>query len=196
MTTTTINGLANTMVSPASNDLLDIWNVAAGRLEKITRANLVGATITGGGTIATGGFTLTIPATGTVALKVIDNAFSVAQTINGFQIGGTTNPSLSEIAQGHSHAGLRTMSLAHDGTYTVSNSTLCVLLVYDTTNGTAGIFLLRGGYNLAVLLASNAGMSITVNTASSVNVYHDGTAYRVQNKTGGTISLFIQTFGA
>ena len=81
MTTTTTNGLANTMTSPASNDLLDIWNVAAGRLDKITRANLVGATITGGGTIATGGFTLTVPATGTAALLGTANVFTTTQSI-------------------------------------------------------------------------------------------------------------------
>lgn len=80
MTTTTTNGLANTMTSPASNDLLDIWNVAAGRLDKITRANLVGATITGGGTIALGGFTLTIPASGTIALLGGGNIFTATQT--------------------------------------------------------------------------------------------------------------------
>jgi hypothetical protein len=37
--------------------------------KKITRFNLIGTAISGGGAINTGGFTLTVPATGTAALK-------------------------------------------------------------------------------------------------------------------------------
>lgn len=68
MTDTTINGLAIENTTPTANDLVGLWNVAAGRYEKIKRSNLVGGTITGGGTLALGGYTLTAPGTGTVAL--------------------------------------------------------------------------------------------------------------------------------
>ncbi len=63
----TVDGLAE-LASPAANDEIGIWDVSAGQYLKIRRDTLVGGTVTGGGTIATGGYTLTVPATGTAAL--------------------------------------------------------------------------------------------------------------------------------
>jgi hypothetical protein len=54
--------------TPAAGDFFAIWDLDAGAQKKVSYANLFGATITGGGTIATGGYTLTVPATGTAAL--------------------------------------------------------------------------------------------------------------------------------
>jgi hypothetical protein len=51
---------------------------SAGKLGATLLANLAGI-LTGGGTIATGGFTFTIPATGTAALLAISNVFTAAQ---------------------------------------------------------------------------------------------------------------------
>ena len=70
------------LASPATNDELGIWDVSAGQFKKIQVANLIGATITGGGTIALGGYTLTVPATGTVALLGTANTFTADQTIS------------------------------------------------------------------------------------------------------------------
>ncbi len=63
----TVDGLGE-LTSPAANDEIGIWDVSAGQYLKIRRDTLVGGVITGGGTVATGGFTLTVPATGTAAL--------------------------------------------------------------------------------------------------------------------------------
>jgi len=63
----TVDGLGE-LTSPAANDEIGIWDVSAGQYLKIRRDTLVGGTITGGGTVATGGYTLTVPATGTAAL--------------------------------------------------------------------------------------------------------------------------------
>lgn len=63
--------------SPASTDLVPFWDVAAGAAKKTTRANLIGGLLTGSGTVATGGYTLTVPATGTAAL------LEAAQTLTG-----------------------------------------------------------------------------------------------------------------
>jgi hypothetical protein len=62
MATTTYSGHA-TDNSPASSDLVPFWDVAAGAAKKTTRINFIGGLLTGGGTVATGGFTLTIPKT-------------------------------------------------------------------------------------------------------------------------------------
>lgn len=69
------------LTSPAANDEIGIWDVSAGEYKRIQQSNLVGATITGGGTLATGGYTLTVPATGTAALLGTLNTFVKKQTI-------------------------------------------------------------------------------------------------------------------
>ena len=71
-----------TDTSPTNSDLIPFWDVVAGVAKKTTRANLVGATLTDGGTIVTGGYTLTVPATGTAALLGVANTFTAAQTIS------------------------------------------------------------------------------------------------------------------
>ena len=45
-------------------DLLWVWDASTSTLNKVSRLNLVGATITGGGTINLGGNTITAPASG------------------------------------------------------------------------------------------------------------------------------------
>lgn len=82
MTDTTINGLSSELTSPSANDLIGIWDVAAGQYKKIKRSNLLGAVITGGGTLALGGYTLTVPATGTAALLGTANTFTQNITIS------------------------------------------------------------------------------------------------------------------
>lgn len=74
--TKTINGLTTT-TSAASGDFIPIWRASNGDSRKITKANLLGGVLTGGGTIATGGFTLTVPATGQAALINVAQTFSV-----------------------------------------------------------------------------------------------------------------------
>lgn len=74
--TKTINGLS-AVTSAAAGDFIPVWRAANGDTKKITKANLIGASITGGGTLSTGGFTGVLPATGTLAL------LGVAQTYTG-----------------------------------------------------------------------------------------------------------------
>lgn len=88
--TKTINGLTVT-TSAASGDFIPIWRAANSDTRKITKANLIGAALTGGGTIATGGFTLTVPATGTAALLGTAQTFSALQTFtSGISFGAET----------------------------------------------------------------------------------------------------------
>lgn len=85
MAVETVSALTE-LTSPAANDEIGIWDVSAGEYKKIQQSNLVGATITGGGTVALGGYTLTVPATGTVALRGSANTFTATQTISGVPI--------------------------------------------------------------------------------------------------------------
>lgn len=63
--TKTIHGHA-LVTSALGTDELLIWDVTNSIQRRITKANLIGATITGDGTLATGGFTLTIGANSTI----------------------------------------------------------------------------------------------------------------------------------
>lgn len=72
MANKTINDLTVT-TSAAADDLIPIWRAANSDTRHITKANLIGAALTGGGTIATGGFTLTLGATSTVNGSLVGN---------------------------------------------------------------------------------------------------------------------------
>lgn len=69
------------VTSAAAGDEIALWVVASNVLRRITKANFMGAALTGGGTIVTGGYTLTVPATGTAALRDMANTFTQPQTI-------------------------------------------------------------------------------------------------------------------
>ena len=57
-------------------DLVEIELAASGLSKRITRIDLVGASLSGGGIIDTGGFTATIPANGTVAMLAASQVFT------------------------------------------------------------------------------------------------------------------------
>lgn len=80
MADVTINGLA-AYATPQAGDFIGVWDIALGQYKKVTRTALVGVNITGGGTIDLGGFTLTVPASGTPALLEAQNVFTVTQNI-------------------------------------------------------------------------------------------------------------------
>lgn len=73
--------LATSEVLTAGRTLSFVVNDAARTLTLSGNPTLSGVTITGAGTIATGGFTLTVPATGTAALLGRTNVFSIVQNI-------------------------------------------------------------------------------------------------------------------
>lgn len=70
-----------TKAAPAADDYIPIWDVSGNAAKKALRSALVGAVLTGGGAIATGGYTLTVPATGTVALLDTAQTFTAPQTV-------------------------------------------------------------------------------------------------------------------
>lgn len=69
--------------TPVAADLLEIEDGATGASRKATRAAIVGATITGNGSINTGGYTLTVPTSGAAALRDAPNTFTADQTFSG-----------------------------------------------------------------------------------------------------------------
>jgi hypothetical protein len=99
----TINGL-NLVTSAAAGEFLAIWRAANGDTTKITKANFMGGVLVGGGTLATGGFTLTvngasvingsvvgnISGSGTIATGGFTLTVSGTSTINGSLVGSIT----------------------------------------------------------------------------------------------------------
>jgi hypothetical protein len=73
----TFNGKQNALTLPLSSA-----NGGTGVNNAGTLTNASNTTITGGGTLALAGFTLTVPATGTAALLATANVFTAAQKIN------------------------------------------------------------------------------------------------------------------
>jgi hypothetical protein len=61
-------------------DFLLYWKTASSVQRRVSRSSLVGATITGGGSIVTNGKTLTVPATGTASLLGTAQIYSALKT--------------------------------------------------------------------------------------------------------------------
>lgn len=72
MATKTIGGLT-TVTSVLGSDYVPVWIAASNLMRKITKTNFIGAAFTGGGTLATGGFTLTVAGTSTINGSVVGN---------------------------------------------------------------------------------------------------------------------------
>lgn len=74
------------LTAPATADVIEVYDDSASQNKKmalsyLTRADGNGPQITGGGTIALGGYTLTVPATGTAALLATANVFDANQSV-------------------------------------------------------------------------------------------------------------------
>jgi len=88
MASKTFDQLTDLAAAPSIGDWFALVDTTAGSTKKLDAKYLVVATagavtnVTGGGTIALGGFTATIPATGTAALLATANTFTAAQTID------------------------------------------------------------------------------------------------------------------
>ena len=94
MATTTVNALPQIAI-PVSADKVSAWDASAGTAGYIEVGDLITTAVTGGGTIATGGFTLTVPTTMTAAGRNVENTFTQAQTIDGLL---TLNSKFSQAA--------------------------------------------------------------------------------------------------
>jgi len=89
MANKTINDLTVT-TSAASGDFVPVWRASNGDTRKITKANFMGGVLTGAGTIATGGFTLTLSSSGTLALAGFSLTVGANSTVNGSLVGNMT----------------------------------------------------------------------------------------------------------
>jgi hypothetical protein len=94
-------------------DWLIYWKTSTGVQRRVARSALLGATLTGSGTIATGGFTLTVPATGTAALKTgTPTAGQVAQwdDANTVESAGFAASDVARLSQTNTFTAVNTFS--------------------------------------------------------------------------------------
>jgi len=70
-----------------------------------------------------------------------------------------------------------------------------LLIIVNSTSGVCAIFQMRGGVNTVNEISDPSGVfSHTKDTATSINVYYDG-GYKVQNRMGGSATVYAVLFG-
>jgi hypothetical protein len=182
MTDKTILDLGGPLASPAADDLIPIWDTSAGQTLRIRRDALVGAVLTGDGTIATGGYTLTVPATGTAALLSTANTFTAANTFNAgidVRAHSASNTWGIDVADGP------TVALTNGTAFSLSGDATFqgLLLIGSTVDGQVALFVVGGG--VVVKVADGGNVYATVkDTSSKTNVHFESGQYWVQNYSG------------
>lgn len=153
--TKTITGLTVT-TSAAAGDFIPIWRLANGDTRKITKANLLGGTMTGAGVVATGGFTLTVAA---------------ASTINGSLVGNMTGG-------GTIATGGFTLSLSSAGTLDLTGGSIVgggFTLTVPAT-GTAALLGAANIFTSNMRIDGFVGFGVTPITSAELYVVPSGTA--------------------
>ena len=181
------------VTTAASGDEVAIWRAANSDTKRITKANFVGATITGGGTLATGGFTLTVggtssingnlsgpgftltvPATGTAALRDVANTFTQANTFAAATFGGATTFSAPATHTGQLNVNQFLVLTAANATLASDAITAtATLMVVDTEAAAATDTLstINGGIDgaLIIIRQSNSARDILIDmTAGNI----------------------------
>jgi hypothetical protein len=90
------------------------------------------------------------------------------------------------------------ITLANDATFDLG-ANLGGLLAVTTSEGFGAIFVVHGSQAVCELVStttSDAYFSNSAGTASKVNVYWDGSTYRVQNKRGGSRNIKFALLGS
>lgn len=163
--------------------------------------------ITGGGTIALGGYTLTVPATGTAALRGTAQTFTAGQTIS--TAGGGSPEQLLIQQSGNNAIRLYTTSawgLATNGALLqMYNGAATEILRLDTRSGNqsyalghVGIGTTTDSAQLSVKAGSASTVGLVVDTAAtpsaSIAEYHNSGTAKLKISTQGILD-FAGTMG-
>ena len=172
-------------------------------------------TTTGSGTLALGGFTLTVPATGTAALLGTANVFTAAQTLPAGLVSATAlnfgtagtgfYSSAAATLLDAAIAGVKRFTISATGTTTVGNSTANAFALSQTaTNPGYGIGYNNSGYgtwyhNSAAILmigAGGTGALVNANTPLGFSSAMDGTITSCFfSKAAATIQMGLDAAG-
>lgn len=165
--------------APAADDYIPIWDVSGNAPKKALRSALVGAVLTGGGTIATNGKTLTVPESGIVPLVTLPQtwtarqAFAAGVGLQGTKTGVAHNVAtpLCDIISGGSSAlaanYLVAITVASGST--VSAQTLLVTQGFSQVAAAKLGESLFGHSSITVAAAANTGQRKATLTITQVN---------------------------
>lgn len=180
-------GQLDEIVTAAPTDMLEIEQISSGLSKRITKANLVGGNITGGGTVATGGNNLTVSGPSTINGSLLGNMSGGGLVATG---GFTLTVSAASTISG-SHVGTVNGNISGGGTIATGGFTLTVGGT-STINGniSGGGTLALGGFTLTVPATGTASLlalaqtysalktfsaGINLGQASNLSVYEEGT---------------------
>lgn len=164
--------------SAGGTDYINVWKGSA--LQQITKANFMGATLTGTGTLATGGFTLTVPATGTAALLGTAQTFTLTQTFSvAPKIPGALN---GEVFSLDSSTTDTVIAAGASSAVSLAGGFAGLLLLGEQTAGTVAAYLVGGGA-VALVSTTNSGIwnANDTSTANRIDVFYSGGFYYVKN---------------
>lgn len=206
MATKTIGQLTLETVA-ASGDWIEIEKVS-GVSRKITKANFIGAALSGGGLIATAGFNLTLGGNSALTGSIVGNITGSGTLATGgytLTVPATGTAVLTSLAQTLTNKTINDIKLSY---FTMNNTAIApltqwsalaqsFLIVHDLSNGYFATFQVRGGANVTNKISDpSSKFSHTAGTASSINVYYlAGTGYVIQNNSGGTIFVGVHAIG-
>lgn len=139
------------------SDTSDVIN----RDKKISRLNLLGSNISGGGSIATGGNSLTIPASGSAVVGT-GTAGRISQWSSVNEVAASTLLK--------SGAGLLSLSAAATATLTVPGTGTAALLEMGQTYAGANTFTAQQTFNGGVIASVFLTTQITINAGSVVTL--------------------------
>ena len=135
--------------SAATADEIPIWVAGSAVTRKITKANFLQGAFTGGGTLATGGLTLTVPATGTAALLATANVFTAAQKAIGAAMG-------AQLASSGDGQSIRHVGAIRAATMALTTGSFRTI----TFDGDGVLLVVEAGY-AALLFATYIATTIT-----------------------------------
>jgi hypothetical protein len=184
MADVTINGLA-AYASPQAGDFIGVWDIATSQYKKVTRSNLVGVNIIGGGSISLGGFTLTVPQSGTAALLERTNVFTVRQTLPAV-FSGATGSIGDDFATSFTPAYTSGMLLIWTYSTGGISAQRAALFSYRAAATPHCQVIVQGGTAFEASTAALAGttgtdVKVTVSAASDGKIY-------VENRSGVTMN--------
>lgn len=173
-------------------------NLTAARLQVLTRSAATDAAISiqtdpsiSHAADSTASFSDVLTITSQGATTIGPSSANVLHKLQGYTdmggqsaIAATFSPRMS---------GKSITSLANNGTQTFSTgSQLAGMLMVQDNGANFALFQIRGGVNATVeLLDPQSVFSATSGTASSTNIYWNGTAYEIENKTGSSNNYLL-----
>lgn len=190
------------------SDTSDVVN----RDKRISKLNFSGGSITGGGTLITGGFSLTVPASGTAALRSgapVAGRVASWSDANAVQDGGFAASDIARLSQAVTFVSQITAlnflsalvsSLANGAVVNVTSPGSGLAIFASTSDATlGGIIAYRNSattYCTAVTIGTGIAVTTGVltganGTAGKLNISADPTGFFIANQTGSTKTLKV-----